>query len=146
MSNRNITQSPATKLKIGLANKKDHSDLHDSLEDYISKLTPADFPSIVSACIYAGVSEKAVLSYELRTTDNSDIRGLLDNIRMLQKKYLLDNGLSNKINGKLTGLLLSSDHGINDRPQQLTQNNTFNISPELLAEAIELSRKKAPSK
>jgi hypothetical protein len=54
----------------------------------------------------------------------------------------MDNGLSNKINGKLTGLLLSSEHQVNEKPQQLTQNNTFNISPELLAEAIELSRKK----
>ncbi len=145
MSNRNISQTSQTKLKISLANKKDHTILINSLEEYIAGLTPSDFPSIVSACLHANINEKAVLSYELRTSEDSDIRSLLDKIRMMQKKYLLDNGLSNKINGKLTGLLLSSDHGINDKPQNLTQNNTFNISPELLAEAIELSRTKKPS-
>lgn len=142
MSNRNIPQATQTKLKIALAHKKDYTELHEKLEEYLSKLTPLDFPSIVSASLHAGVSEKAVLSYELRTTENSEIRSLLDKIRMLQKKFLMDNGLSNKINGKLTGLLLSAEHNLNEKPQQLTQNNTFSIAPELLAEAIEISRGK----
>lgn len=142
MSFKGNKQTPQNKLAVSIATKKDHTVLLESLETYISQLKPQDFPSIVSACLCANMSEKAVLSYEMRQPEESTIRSLLDKIRMLQKKFLLDNGLSNKINGKLTGLLLSSDHGINDKPQQLTQNNTFNLSPELLAEAIELSRTK----
>lgn len=146
MSNRNIQQTNQTKFKISLANQKDHTLLHEKITEYIDKLQPQDFPSIVSACLYAQVSEKAVLSYELRTTENSEIRSLLDKIRMLQKEYLIKNGLANKINSPLTLRLLSAEHNLNEKPQNLTQNNTFNISPELLAEALEISRKKAPSK
>lgn len=142
MSNRSTPQNTQTRLKISLGNKKDYTILHDSLEAYILQLKPEDYPSVVSASLFANVSERAILSYELRTQEDSDIRVILEKIRMLQKKYLLENGLLNKINGKLTGQLLSAEHGLNEKPQQLTQNNTFNISPELLAEAIELSRSK----
>jgi hypothetical protein len=49
-----------------------------------------------------------------------------------------------KTDSKLTGLLLKADHGLIEKPQQLTQNNYLNISPDLLAEAIELSRSSKP--
>ncbi len=142
MSYRNITTTPETKRKISIANTRDHTELYNRLEEYINNLQPNDVPLIVSASLYAGISEQALLNYELRTTEESRIRELLGKIRMLQKDYLIKNGLSNKINSPLTMRLLSAEHNLNEKPQQLTQNNTFNISPELLAEAIELSRKK----
>lgn len=144
MSNKNIPQPEASKFKMGLTNKKDYTELHEKLKEYISQLKPDDVPSIVSASLYANVSENTVIKYEIRTTENSEVRQLLDKIRMLQKDFLIRNGLYNKINGPLTMRLLSAEHQINEKPQNLTQNNTFNISPELLAEAIEISRKKAP--
>lgn len=142
MSNSGTIRTEESKRKISVANTRDHTELYNRLEEYISNLKENDCPLIVSASLYAGVSEQALLNHELRTTEESKLRELLNKIRMLQKDFLIRNGLANKINGKLTGLLLSAEHGINDRPQQLTQNNTFNISPELLAEAIEISRKK----
>lgn len=144
MSNKNIPQTDNTKFKVALANKKDYTELHEKLQEYIDQLKPDDVPSIVAASLYAGVSENSVIKYEIRTTENSDIRQLLDNIRMLQKNFLISKGLYNKINSPLAMRLLSAEHNLNEKPQQLTQNNTFNISPELLAEAIEISRKKAP--
>lgn len=142
MSNSGTIRTEESKRKLSVSNTRDHTELYNRLEEYISNLKENDCPLIVSASLYAGVSEQALLNHELRTTEESKLRELLNKIRMLQKDFLIRNGLANKINGKLTGLLLSAEHGINEKPQQLTQNNTFNISPELLAEAIEISRKK----
>lgn len=142
MSTKGNELSIITRHKIGLANQKDRTELHEKINSYIEGLKAVDFPSIVSASLYAGISEKTLLSYEARTAEDSDIRILLTHIRDLQKQYLIEKGLSRLIDGKLTGLLLRADHGLKDEPTNLTQNNTFNVSPELLAEAIELSKKK----
>lgn len=142
MSNKGIPQTAITKAKISLANKKDYTKVYEKIAEYINTLENDTFPSIVSASLYAGISEKALLAHELRTTENSDIRILLDKIRDKQKEYLMTMGLKNKVNSNIAVLLLRSEHNVKEQPTSLTQNNTFNISPELLAEAIEISRRK----
>jgi len=92
--------------------------------------------------IHADISEQALLNYEARTEDASNIRVLLDRIRAKQKEYLMVNGLNKKSSSAIVKLLLTAHHGITETPSNLTQNNIFSISPELLNEALELSRKK----
>lgn len=145
MSTKGKELSTTTRYKISVAKTKDRTQTLEKLRGYISLLTnPKEkglIPSIVSASLYAGISKKALLAWELTTAENSEVREILDFIRDLEEKWLRENGLLGLTDSKLTGLLLKADHGLQEKPQQLTQNNTFNISPELLAEAIELSRK-----
>lgn len=144
MSTKGKELSTTTRYKIAVAKTKDRTETLAKLQEYISVLTdPKEkdlIPSLVSASLYAGISKKALLQWELTTAENSEVREILDFIRDLEEKYLRENGLLGKTDSKLTGLLLKADHGLQEKPQQLTQNNTFNISPDLLAEAIELSR------
>lgn len=142
MSNKGTQLSIISKTRISLANTKDRTELHAKINEYIESLKENDFPSITKASLFAGVSEKMLLSYEARTAENSNIRVLLDHIRDLQKEYLTVNGLQNKTNSNLTILLLKANHDLKDSPTQLTQNNNFNLTPEILAEALELARNK----
>ena len=140
MSNKGTKQTAITKARISLAKKKDRAELMIKLTGYISSLEETDFPSIVSASLHAGINEKALLSYESRTEENSDVRIILNDIRALQKKMLIEKGLVNKYNPSIATLLLKANHGIIDQPRTQTQNNIFNISPDLLSEALEISR------
>jgi len=140
MSTTGQTLSTLTKYKIGLANSKDRTELYARVNKYIEGLKDSDFPMIVSASLHAGISEQALLNHEALTAENSEIRVLLNHIRDKQKEYLVKKGLLKEIDGRLTGLLLKADHGLKEEPTNLTQNNTFNVSPEILAEAILLSR------
>lgn len=130
------------RFKISLANKKDYTKVHEKIQEYILNLTDDECPLIVSASLHAGISEGALLKYEARTTDNSIIRQLLAEIRDRQKQYLITMGLKGKTVPSLTLRLLETEHKLAPKPTNLTQNNNFNLSPELLAEAIEISRKK----
>lgn len=150
MSNKGIATTETTRYKISIAKQENRTKVLKNLRAYISLLNDPNektlIPSIVSASLYAGISKKALLAWEMTTADNSEVREILDFIRDMEEKYLRENGLMGKTDSKLTGLLLKADHGLQEKPQQLTQNNTFNISPELLAEAIELSRSPKPKK
>ena len=140
MSNKGTHLSTISRYKIAQSKIKDRTELLKKINEYILKLTSDDFPSITSASLHASISEKALLALELRTEENSDLRILLDVIRDKQKEYLMKNGLSRKTDSKLSIMLLKANHGLKEEPTNLTQNNSFNISPEILAEAIQLSR------
>lgn len=142
MSTKGKIMSLATRQKISLANTKDRTELLRKLKEYAESLGPADFPSITNAALYSGISENALLAWEARTEDNTEIRQILDFIRDRQKSDLFTKGLNKVYDSKLTGMLLAAHHNVREQPQSLVQNNTFNISPELLAEAIELTRSK----
>lgn len=144
MSTKGKELTTTTRYKIAVSKTKDRTETLAKLREYVSILNdPKEtglIPSLVSASLYAGISKKALLQWELTTAENSEVREILDFVRDLEEKYLRENGLKGLTDSKLTGLLLKADHGLQEKPQQLTQNNTFNISPDLLAEAIELSR------
>jgi hypothetical protein len=139
---KGISHSIETRQKIGLANAKDRAILDQKVEEYIHQLSKGDFPDITDVALYAGIAEKNLLIYEAQTPQDSKIRLLLDHVRDLAKSALKHGGLTKKFDGRMTALLLNIDHGMKEQPTTLTQNNNFNISPELLSEAIELSRKK----
>lgn len=149
MSNKGITQSALTKYKISDALQTNRTKILLKLKEYKKLLLDQDhsslIPSIVSASLYAGMSKKALLAWEITTAENSELRALLDFVRDFEEKYLRENGLLGKTDSKLTTTLLKADHGLQEKPPQLTQNNTFNVSPDILAEALELSRAKKPS-
>lgn len=146
MSTKGKALTPVTRYKIAVSKTKDRTETLAKLREYISILNdPKEkglIPSLVSASLYAGISKKALLAWELTTAENSEVREILDFVRDLEEKWLRENGLLGLTDSKLTGLLLKADHGLQEKPTQLTQNNTFNVSPELLAEALELSRSK----
>jgi hypothetical protein len=150
MSTKGKELSITTKYKISVAKQKDRREIVSKLKQYADMLLDpketALIPSIVSASLFAGISKKALLAWELTTADNSEVRAVLDFVRDMEEKFLRENGLLGKTDSKLTTVLLKAEHGIKEEPTQLTQNNTFNVSPELLAEAIELSRTKKPPK
>lgn len=149
MSTKGKTLSLATRQKISLEKQKDRREIIKNLKGYISNLIEdtdgKEIPSIVSASLYAGISKKALLTWELTTAEDSEVRQILDFIRDLEEQYLRNNSLKGKISGRMSSLFLKSEHGMQEKQPNLTQNNTFNVSPEILAEAIELSRT-APAK
>lgn len=147
MSNAGNKHTSIAKRKIGLANAKDRAKIDKLVSNYISTLKPQDFPSLTDAALYAGIAEKNLIAYEISTPDGSKIREALDEIRDRQKSFLMKNGLFRVTDSRITGLLLEANHGVKkDTPNNLTQNNIFNVSPEVLSEAISLSREKKPKK
>lgn len=146
MSKKGIPQTTQTKYKISLTRSDNRSKVLKRLKEYLLLCHDPNekglIPSIVSASLYAGISKKALIAWELSTAENSEVRIVLEFIRDLEEKFLREGGLLKLTDSKLTSLLLEAEHGIAPKPTSLTQNNTFNVSPELLAEAIELSRTK----
>ena len=135
-------QTALTRYKISLAKTKDRTELLQNIIVYIDGLTEGDFPSITQCAISCSISEKALLAYEFRTPDNSDVRILLDIIRDRQKEALTTGGLTKKFDSKFAIFLLKVHHVMKEESPNLTQNNIFNVSPEILAEAIEMTRAK----
>lgn len=146
MSTKGKELSTATRYKISVARSDNRRETTKKLKEYLGMLLDPEektlIPSIVSASLYAGMSKKALLAWELSTAENSEVREILEFIRDLEEKYLREGGLLKLTDSKLTARLLEAEHGIAPKPTQQIQNNTFNVSPELLAEAIELSRTK----
>lgn len=142
MSNKGNHHTTLAKRKIGIANKKDRAKIDKGIEDYINRLTKAQFPSLTAAANYAGISEKRLILYEMSTEDDSKIRLLLDEVRDRQKTKLIENGLNRKYDSRITGMLLQAHHGLKPENPNLTQTNIFNVSPDILADALALSKKK----
>lgn len=144
MSTKGKELTTTTKYKISVSKTKDRSEIEEKLGAYCLLLVDPEeksiIPSIVSASLYAGISKKALLAWEMTTAENSKVREYMDFIRDMEEKYLRENGLLGLTDSKLTTTMLKADHGLEEKPQNLTQNNTFNVSPDILAEALELSR------
>jgi hypothetical protein len=145
MSNKGMTQTAETRRKISLENTKDRTETYKKIAEYIAQLKENDFPSITKACIHARIRESELLSHELRTGEDSEIRYMLDDIRQRQKEYLMMNGLNKTNDSRMTIFLLKANHNLKEEQPNLIQNNTFNVSPELLAEAIQITRTKKPA-
>ena len=150
MSNKGISQTFITRYKISASLQKNRTKVIEKLKEYKlhlvesfeNKEVASIIPSLVGAALYAGISKRALLSWELTTAEDSELRQILDFIRDTEELYLREKGLLGMTDSKLTTLILEAEHGLKKQPTQLTQNNNFNISPEILAEALELSRSK----
>lgn len=137
--------SLTTRQKISLSKTK-HTivSLTNSASEYVENYLNAPkeekrVPSIVGFCLHAGISRSRF--YELAQA-NTEVADILEYLSMLQEELALSGGMTNRTNPIFSMFLLKSKHGYQDTQANLTQNNTFNVSPELLADAFELMRKK----
>lgn len=140
MSTKGNTLSIATRQKISISKTK-HTKSHliQAGNSYIDSLCneSGDIirpPSVVGYCLEAGISRSRL--YELLPIW-SELADTIEYIEMLQEDYAINMGFTSK-NSIFSMFLLKSKHQYKDQPQQLTQNNTFNVSPELLADALKL--------
>ena len=141
MSNKGNKLSVETKGKIALSNTKLTNKLLTKLfNDYINYLNENEkqLPSVVNFCVLSGINSTYL--YEL-SLSNPQVTEILNNIRQLQENYCLSRGITNQANPIFSMFLLKSKHDYKDNPQNLTQNNNFNISPDLLADALKLMNK-----
>lgn len=132
-----------TREKISLSKRKiTKAHLITSASEYLTEIlnSPKEekkVASVVGFCLYAGVSRSRM--YEL-AQEWQEVADILEYISMLQEQTALEGGMTNKTNPVFSMFLLKSKHGYQDSPQHLTQNNTFNISPDLLADALKLMK------
>jgi hypothetical protein len=104
---------------------------------YIANLNnnPDTMPTLQGYCLEAGVSPSNLNDYRVKFPE---VDQLCDTITLEQENFLLTRAINNKSNPIFSMFLLKSKHGYHDQPQSLTQNNSFNISPDLLADALKL--------
>jgi len=141
--------SVTTREKISLAKTKFTKDhLMSAGVAYIDRITTAEpeeklVPSIVGYCLEAGISRTRL--WEL-SQQWDEVANIIEYIGMLQEELALSGGLTGRTNSVFSMFLLKSKHNYQDTQQQLTQNNTFNISPDLLADALAIMKKSATDK
>lgn len=143
MSTKGTELATTTREKISLSKTKyTKVYLIEKGEAYInSVLTPPEgktvIPSIVGYCLDAGISRSRL--YEL-VAQWSEVADIVEYIEMLQEHFAIGEGFKGKAS-IFSMFLLKSKHGWRDQPQQLTQNNYMNISPDLLADALQIMNK-----
>ena len=103
-----------------------------------------EFPTIEQLAAELAIGTRTLYTWE---AEYSELRHALEVLRDAQRDLLIRGGLSNKYNARFTEFLLKVNHGMYDKQPTVhaTQNNTFNVSPELMADAIALVREKDPS-
>lgn len=106
-------------------------------------LENADFPTIEQLASELGIGTRTIYAWEEAYSDFQHALGIL---RDAQRDLLIRGGLTNKYNARFASFLLKANHGMQDKQPLVhaTQNNTYNVAPELLAEAIRLTREKDP--
>jgi len=138
MSTKGATLTPTTRQNISLSKTKyNKADLIKSGYIYLDRLQadPKQLPTISGLCLECGISREQL---DHARINHPEVNALVNHIGQLQEEYALTRGMTNKANPVFAMFLLKSKHGFIDQPQQLNQTNNFNISPELLKDAIEL--------
>jgi len=72
--------------------------------------------------------------------EHPDFSLTMDMIRDTQKQFLITNGLTGSYNTRFAMFLLKASHSMSEKDPLIsaTQNSYMNISPDLLADALEL--------
>ncbi|KKK83011.1 hypothetical protein LCGC14_2797640 [marine sediment metagenome] len=145
MSTKGTKLSPLTRQKISLAKTKITKDhLIKSGMEYINGILNAPkkdkkLPTIVGFCLVAGISRSRLYDLAELTPEVADI---IEYIDMMQEEIALQGGITNRLNPIFSMFLLKSKQGYKDSPQVLNQTNQFNITPELLQDALKLMHSK----
>lgn len=110
----------------------------NSLRKYTSNCVKSGtFPTIEGLASHLGVGTRTVYDWEAEYPDFSQTLGQL---RDTQKELLITKGLTGSYNTRFAMFLLKANHGMSEKDPliEATQNNYMNISPDLLADALEL--------
>lgn len=71
-----------------------------------------NLPSVEGFCIYIKVPRRTVYHWKL---DNKEFEEALEKIEVIQKKRLMENGLSGKYSPVIAKFLLSANHGLKEK-------------------------------
>jgi hypothetical protein len=142
ISTKGHIQSLVTKHKISLANSVyTAKDFIDAWDRYENKLIehPKQLPTIGGFCLEVGIPQSNILEYTAKFPEvNQIVTRLVD----MQQEFCLTKGITQEVNPIFSMFLLKSKHNYHDTPQQLTQNNIMNISPDVLKDALALMAEK----
>jgi hypothetical protein len=102
-------------------------------------LKSGDFPTIEGLALELGVSARTLYGWE---TEYPEFFQTMETLRDAQKHMLTTGGLTGKYNSRMAIFLLKASHGMTDAapPINATQNNYMNISPEVLADAMNMMK------
>ena len=146
MSTKGYKHTEITKQKIALANTE-HSvqEFIEAWKRYEIKLhdNPKLLPNETRFCLEVGISETHILEYAAKFPE---VRDILERLFDMQKAFCLENGITQQVNPIFAMFLLKAKHNFHDSPQQLTQNNYMNISPDVLKDALDLMGKNGKKK
>ena len=126
-----------TRRKLSLQRQKlTNTDQISAAQSYIDELkaSPDQLPNKATLALRLGISKSRILE---AIAKNPDLEPLIETIQTMQEEFLLTRGIANKTNPAITTLLLKSKHGYQETPPNLTQNNNFNISPDILRLALD---------
>lgn len=118
------------------------SKLPANVTTYTNKcVTDGVFPTIEALATYLGVGTRTIYDWE---TEYPDFSQTLDKLRDTQKQLLITNGLTGNYNTRFAMFLLKANHGMSEKDPLIsaTQNSYMNISPDILADALEIMQSK----
>ena len=97
------------------------------------------FPTIEGLAPKLKIGTRTIYDWEKIYPDFSQT---IDNLRDTQRELLITNGLKGNYNTRFSMFLLKASHGMTEKEPLVdaTQNNYMNISPDLMADALELMR------
>ena len=106
-----------------------------------SCLENGTFPTIEGLATHLGVGTRTIYDWEL---EHPDFSQTIDQLRDTQKQLLITNGLAGSYNTRFAMFLLKANHNMSEKDPLIsaTQNSYMNISPDLLADALQLMREK----
>ncbi|PIQ80576.1 MAG: hypothetical protein COV78_04835 [Candidatus Pacebacteria bacterium CG11_big_fil_rev_8_21_14_0_20_34_55] len=100
------------------------------------------FPTIEGLATHLGVGTRTIYDWEAEYPDFSQT---IDQLRDTQRQLLITNGLTGSYNTRFAMFLLKANHGMSEKDPLITatQNSYMNISPDLLADALEIMQNKS---
>jgi len=124
-------------VKIGRPSKYS-SGMPKLVTNYINScIKNDDFPTIEGIALKLGVVSKTIYAWE---NEYEDFLHTTELLRTTQRSLLIRNGLTGKYSTSFAAFLLKAMHGFTDSKPlyEATQNNIFNVSPDILAEALKI--------
>lgn len=98
------------------------------------------FPTIEGLARHLSVGTRTMYDWETIHPEFSQTLGVL---RDAQRQLLITNGLTGQFNTRFSIFLLKASHGMQEKEPLIhaNQNSFMNISPDVLADALELVKK-----
>ena len=100
-------------------------------------LSKGIFPTFEGLATFLGVGTRTLYDWEI---EHANFSQTMEKVRDTQRQLLITNGLTGSYNTRFAMFLLKANHGMSEKDPLIsaTQNSYMNISPDLLADALEL--------